>query len=111
MQSDRRRAIDRVLEDAMRRRSTGEGLPDDAIIRAHADLMPDLAEQLRKLSLIEDSVRRARSSGAVHARITRTPQQEVPFADTIEGYTIINEIHRGGQGTVFLAVQDATGVM
>jgi len=45
--------IREVIADCLRRRAAGETVSDQSIIDAHADLMPDLAEELRKLELVE----------------------------------------------------------
>ncbi|MEX0641062.1 MAG: protein kinase, partial [Pirellulales bacterium] len=47
---DQRRAgrIRQVVEDAHARRAAGEELSDDSVLKAHADLLPELAEALRK---------------------------------------------------------------
>jgi len=57
--SQRDRQIQRVLDDCVKRRGAGEDLPDEAVIAAHPDLMPELAERLRALRLIEEAARRA----------------------------------------------------
>src|SRR5262245_11201777 len=49
---DREAQIRAVVDDALRRRASGEDLTDEAICQQHASLLPELAAQLRKLRLI-----------------------------------------------------------
>ena len=42
-----------VVDDCLRRRATGESVSDKSLIDTHPDLLPELAEELRKLRLIE----------------------------------------------------------
>jgi WD40 repeat protein/serine/threonine protein kinase len=51
-----------VILDCIRRRTAGEILSDDAIIRAHPELAPELANHLGKLRVIEAARRQARSA-------------------------------------------------
>ena len=37
-----------------------------------------------------------------------TPQEGLPAADSFPNYQLIREIHRGGQGVVYLAIQKTT---
>jgi tRNA A-37 threonylcarbamoyl transferase component Bud32 len=50
--ADRADQVRRVVNGAITRRARGEALPDEALCREHADLLPELATELRKLSLI-----------------------------------------------------------
>ncbi|MGB2823574.1 MAG: serine/threonine-protein kinase, partial [Phycisphaerae bacterium] len=50
---DRSGRIREVVEDCLRRRAAGETVPDQSVIDAHPDLMPALAEELRRLRLVE----------------------------------------------------------
>ena len=45
--------IRRVVDDCLRRRAQGEALPDKSLIDAHSELMPELAEELRRLRLVK----------------------------------------------------------
>jgi len=49
----RRERIRQVVRDCLRRRVAGETVSDQSILDAHPELNPELAEELRKLRLIE----------------------------------------------------------
>ena len=38
-----------VIQDCFRRRTAGEQLPDDVLLAAHPELLPELASELDKL--------------------------------------------------------------
>lgn len=110
--SVRWRRIREVVADCIPRRIAGEPLPDEAVIDAHSDLMPQLADELRKLSLIEDAGRRARRGDSRHDVAPGDPGANPPDplqTGAIPGYEFIDEIRRGGQGRVFRATQTSTG--
>lgn len=94
-----------VIDDCMRRRNIGETVRDEDIASRHADLMPELGLELRKLALIERAVRAGRSS-AGHYVDARSTMPGSPIA--LPGYDISDEVHRGGQGVVYRATQRAT---
>jgi serine/threonine protein kinase len=48
-----------VLEDCLTRRAAGEAVSDESLIAAHPELMPELADELRKLRLIAGARERA----------------------------------------------------
>ncbi len=63
--SSMRGRIRDVLDDCLRRRSSGEDVDDEALIAAHPDLMPKLGDELRKLRIIAGA--RARAKGPSEA--------------------------------------------
>ncbi len=96
----------RVLEEVRLRRASGEALPDGDVLDAHPDLRPQLAVELRKLEMIQRARRLAGSPGPAATPIADTA---APLAsDSIPGYGILREIHRGSQGVVYLAIQKST---
>ncbi len=105
--SARAQLIEQVVAECIHRRSSGERLPDDVVIASHADLMPELGVELRKLRLVELARRDAKQDDTrpetvvLHTERERRPQK-------FPGYEVVREIHHGGQGTVFLAIQLST---
>jgi eukaryotic-like serine/threonine-protein kinase len=87
--------IARLVNECLSRQIAGETVAIDEIGSSHADLMPELAEALRKAMLIDKARRRAKSV--------------TPDSFAVAGYDIIRQIRRGGQGVVFEAVQRSTG--
>ncbi|MBK8270233.1 MAG: serine/threonine protein kinase [Planctomycetes bacterium] len=106
--------ISLVLRDAIARRLAGEELSDEQLIHANGDLMPDLANHLRELRRVEAARSLAEHSSSAHLFSTvETPRSSRIHAagiqpDTIPGYQVIRELHRGGQGVVYLATQLST---
>ncbi len=96
-----------VVEDAIARRMSGEDLSDEAIIGCHPDLMPELRDLLGELRGVEAARRHAAQSSEGWGD-TRGDPSIAPVMSAIPGYDIREEIHRGGQGVVFRAVQKST---
>ena len=108
--------IQELLEDLARRRDAGEALDEQRIIAAHPELMPELAQQLRDLRVIDEARRRAHDEPsplrdwrqATTAGSDAGGRAGAPACPLIPGFRIEREIHRGGQGVVYLAEQLAT---
>ncbi len=99
-----------VVSETIRRRHRGASLTDDDVLRAYPELVPELREALRKLQLVEAARCAASTSpGASLCEATRTDGRPLlhPVAAP-PGYKIIRELHRGGQGIVYEAVQKTT---
>ncbi len=79
----------------------GGCVPGDALaIEAHLPECEDCAENIAAMTDNDAVIRRARSHAAGPV-VAELPQD-------IEGYDIVREIHRGGQGVVYEAVDRAT---
>ncbi len=107
--ASRAQALWRVIDDCVCRREQGEDLSDAQVIAAHPELMPELQEELAGLHLI----RRARvevdaDSALTSPSVSVGPAPGEPPQTRFPGYEIIREIHRGGQGVVYEAVQRST---
>ncbi len=102
-----------VLDDVLRRRATGEVLPDQEIIASHPDLLPELVEELGSLPLVE-RLRQMTRSGSDIARHDETRasgggSERPPLpVDEFPGYEIVAELSHGGQGVVYQALQRST---
>ncbi|MCB9853668.1 MAG: serine/threonine protein kinase [Phycisphaerales bacterium] len=102
--------IRRIVEQCMTRRAAGEVLSDDEIMSSHADLLPELREELSLLSMMERARQSALSSSAALDAGARAPDAgDVRQLLDVRGYSIQRELHRGGQGVVFEAEQRSTG--
>jgi serine/threonine protein kinase/Flp pilus assembly protein TadD len=91
-----------VVDEFLRHRDTGAaGLTPEKLLADHAKLLPELAEELRKVELIEQ----ARLQSSDSAALAAGAELSGPPPDSFPGYEIVRRIHRGGQGVVYEAVQ------
>lgn len=94
-----------AVDDLRRRRASGTHVPDASFLSEHPDLMPELGEELTRLSTYlpasADLVRTSTGAGTADAEHGALPE-------SFPGYDIVREIHRGGQGVVYQAVQKST---
>ncbi len=104
-EAERGRRVHDVIRGCIRRRVAGETLLDEQIASDHPDLMPELGQELKALALIEQAEQRA-SDTLNHAN-DGSGDVSLP-ADSFAGYEITGEIHRGGQGVVYEALQKST---
>jgi tetratricopeptide (TPR) repeat protein len=103
--SERDLRVQQVVDDCICRRVAGEVLTDEQIVNAHSDLMPELGKALRQLALVEQAEQRVRGSSSGAGRLDKVGRSP---AAGFPGYEIVGEIHRGGQGIVYQAVQRLT---
>jgi serine/threonine protein kinase len=106
--------IRRVVEDCGRRRAGGEEVSDETLLARHRELMPELAEELRKLRLIENARQQARQPSPFDPAPT-VPAAEAPLSSggdppedsaarpDIPGYDLLRPIGSGAFGEVWLA--------
>ena len=71
--------IRQVVADCLRRRAAGDAVSDQSLIDAHADLMPELAVELRKLRFIGAAWEKAKEDASVDVN-TETSQGQEPSA-------------------------------
>ncbi|HEY3246049.1 MAG TPA: serine/threonine-protein kinase [Phycisphaerae bacterium] len=109
--ADREARVGLILQDVVARRSAGHDLRDHTVVAAYPELMPELGERLRELAVVESARRAAEltntSANAATLEVFRPAAEALP-ATALPGYEIIREIHRGGQGVVYQAIQKAT---
>ncbi len=109
--SSKRDRIAQVVEDVIRRRDLGEAIDDLDVIDIYPGLMPELGDRLRALRRIERAEQRAHSTVVGRHHLdddVGTDAFGSKLADSLPGYEVFEEIHRGGQGVVYRAVQKAT---
>ncbi len=101
--------INVVLEEVIRRRQSGEELPDTAVLSAHPGLRHELAMRLMILRRIEQAECRAKSAGGGSDSDSMPGSMPSWLSESLSGYTIAGESYRGGQGAVYRATQSTTG--
>jgi len=102
-----------VLRETVARRAAGEPLTDEAVMEANPHLLPELRLKLEALRRVEEAERWASTSAQETilspASGGETPALARPPRTTLAGCVLHEELHRGGQGVVYRAVQQATG--
>lgn len=120
--------VRRIMKDVMVRRARGELLSDERVLAEHpVHLHTQIKEELNGLRMIHRVLQAARKAGPLDDDIAPldTEQLEAPIVDAppdhhtpwddptrplhVAGYQILSEVSRGGQATVFKAIQEITG--
>lgn len=65
---ERAQRIRQIIDEVQRRRDWGDSVSDETIIERHAELMPELGEQLRRLGLVKAARRRAEKLAALQRK-------------------------------------------
>ena len=65
--------VSRVLDDCITRRAAGELVPNQSLIDAHPSLLPELANELCRLSVIESGLNEAEVQSRDESRFRRCP--------------------------------------
>src|SRR5262245_23854005 len=103
--SGRHARIAAVVAECLSRRAAGESLSDARVIAEHPGLMPELREALASIATATSN---ERSDSLAETVSGPTPSTDSQSYNSIPGYRIERKLSEGGQGVVFLAVQQST---
>lgn len=101
--NDRADAIERVLDDVIRRRHQGEQINDEQVIAANQPLMPEVAARLKQLAIVQNVWDASNQTETVAAFTGETSGPVAGRFPQINHYEIIAELGSGGQARVFKA--------
>ena len=90
--AERERRISEATQEFVQQQGP-HATSEESLLASHADLLPELAERVRVLRLINLAQERARAA------------RDGPQLPQFEGYQTVREIHRGGQGVVYQALE------
>lgn len=80
--------------------------PEDTVVRVHLEECRECREQVAECRANQQMLSRLQKL-ADESWLSGGPS--LPAPDAIPGYEIVREIHRGGQGVVYEAIQESTG--
>lgn len=84
--------IGQILNDFLDRKGRGEDVSAEQLLQDHPEFAAELQEHLEMLR-----------------ELAPGDARDLPPASAIPGYRLVRLIHRGGQGTVYQAIQQSTG--
>ena len=111
MDDDRAGRIRAVVVDHLRRCQSDDSVTPEETIQRHPDLMPGLADELKKAQIIDGGRLQSLEDSSVGGELCDddSPSTAIRLeADAIPGYEIVGRVRRGGQGVVYEAIQKST---
>ena len=99
----RKQQIHRLLRDCVARRAAGEVIPDAALIADHPHLMPELADELRYLRVMDAAQRQAMRNSSPRL-VIRCP--ECRHSTAVEIESSISEVTCSACGMRFQSVPE-----
>lgn len=102
-----------VVDDALGRWEAGEPVDESAVLAAHRELMPELAEALATAKSIFEARRRRETSAKIPAAgdaLDAEDRAELrALQEQLPNYQLLSRLEHGGQGIVYQAIQRSTG--
>ena len=109
-EAERSNRIERIVHSVVQRERAGTLIDDSELEQRFPELMPELHENLRTARKIcaasERAIQLADSTGE---RDASSDHYLKGFDASLTDYELLERLDHGGQGTVFKAIQKATG--